>query len=68
MLEVDGKAPVMLSAGDAFEIDVAMPHNVSTRRDKLTVISVYLVEKGKPLAEPAYHRVAVLLARLSENS
>lgn len=52
LLEVDGKAPVTLKAGEAFQIDAAAPHNVSTRQEKLTVISVYLVERDKPLAEP----------------
>ena len=50
-LEHEGRSTVELKAGDTFRIDG--PHNASNRnRDPVKVLAVYLVEKGKPLAEP----------------
>jgi quercetin dioxygenase-like cupin family protein len=50
-LEHEGRPTVELKAGDTFRIDG--PHNASNRnREPVKVLAVYLVEKGKPLAEP----------------
>jgi quercetin dioxygenase-like cupin family protein len=50
-LEHEGRSTVELKAGDTFRIDG--PHSASNRKpDPVKVLAVYLVEKGKPLAEP----------------
>jgi quercetin dioxygenase-like cupin family protein len=50
-LEHEGRSTVELKAGDTFRIDG--PHNASNRnRDAVKVLAVYLVQKGRPLAEP----------------
>ena len=53
-LEVDGKPPVVLKAGDAFFIPAGTVHdgkNIGTVPAK--VLATYVVEKGKPVATPA---------------
>ena len=52
-LQVEGKPPVTLTAGDAFFVPPETAHlarNVGTVTAKL--ISTYVLEKGKPLATP----------------
>jgi quercetin dioxygenase-like cupin family protein len=49
-LEVDGKSPVVLKAGDVFLVPAGTPHkamNEGTTTAK--VLSTYIVEKGKPV-------------------
>jgi quercetin dioxygenase-like cupin family protein len=53
-LEVEGKPPVVLKAGDAFFIPAGTVHdgkNIGTGPAK--VLATYVVEKGKPVATPA---------------
>ena len=53
VLEVDGKAPVTLNAGDTFFVPSGTVHdgkNVGSGKAK--VLATYVVEKGKPLATP----------------
>jgi quercetin dioxygenase-like cupin family protein len=53
VLEVDGKAPVTLNAGDTFMVPAGIVHdgkNVGSGKAK--VLATYVVEKGKPLATP----------------
>jgi quercetin dioxygenase-like cupin family protein len=53
VLEVDGKPPVTLTAGQSFFVEAGIPHgarNVGATTAK--VLSVYVVEKGRPLATP----------------
>ncbi len=53
LLEVDGKAPVTLNAGDTFFIPAGVVHsgkNVGKTTAKL--LATYIVEKGKPLGTP----------------
>jgi len=53
-LEVDGKPPVVLKAGDAFFVPAGTVHdgkNIGTGPAK--VLATYVVEKGKPVATPA---------------
>jgi len=53
-LEVEGKPPVILKAGDAFFVEAGCPHdgtNKGTGTAKV-VVATYIVEKGKPLATP----------------
>ena len=52
-LMVEGQPPRQVKAGDSFRIGERVKHDVATADAKLTILSTYLVEKGKPLAEPA---------------
>ena len=52
-LEVEGKAPVTLKAGDVFMIPVRKIHNATnTGTSVAKVVATYIVEKGQPLATP----------------
>ena len=54
LIEIDGKAPMTLSAGETFFVPAGMIHggkNVGKTPAKL--LATYIVEKGKPLATPA---------------
>jgi len=53
-VEVDGKPPMMLKAGDVFFVPAGQVH-AAKNGGKVTakVLSTYIVEKGKPLATPA---------------
>ena len=49
-VEHDGRAPMSLKAGDTFKNDGV--HNVTnTGAGQARILAVYMVEKGKPLAE-----------------
>ena len=53
VLEVEGKAPVTLNAGDYFFVPAGIVHdgrNVGSGKAK--VLATYVVEKGKPIATP----------------
>ncbi len=53
VLEVEGKPPVTLKAGDVFFIEAGKVHdgkNIGNTTAK--VVATYIVEKGKPLATP----------------
>jgi quercetin dioxygenase-like cupin family protein len=53
-LEIEGKPPVVLKAGDAFFVPAGVVHdgkNIGTVPAK--VLATYVVEKGKPVASPA---------------
>jgi quercetin dioxygenase-like cupin family protein len=53
-IEMDGKPPLKLKAGDSFFVPVGTIHAAkNTSKAAATVISTYIVEKGKPLATPA---------------
>jgi quercetin dioxygenase-like cupin family protein len=50
---VDGEAPRKIKAGDSYRVEARRPHearNVGTGAFK--VVATWVVEKGKPLAEP----------------
>ena len=52
IVEREGQAPVTLIAGEAFKNDAGI-HNAKNPGTKpVKILAVYLVEKGKPLAEP----------------
>jgi quercetin dioxygenase-like cupin family protein len=54
LLEVDGRAPQTLKAGDVFFVEAGKPHdgkNVGSTPAK--VLATYVVERGKPVASPA---------------
>ena len=53
VMEVDGKPPVTLKAGDVFFIEAGTPHSArNSGTTTVKVLSLYIVEKGKPLATP----------------
>jgi quercetin dioxygenase-like cupin family protein len=53
-LVIDGKEPIKLKAGESYQIPPGAVHDAKTLGDKpLKVLGVYVVTKGKPLAEPA---------------
>jgi quercetin dioxygenase-like cupin family protein len=54
VFEHEGRQPVTKKAGEFFQNDVAAAHdakNIGSSPAK--VLAIYVVEKGKPLAEPA---------------
>jgi quercetin dioxygenase-like cupin family protein len=53
VLEVEGKPPLTLNAGDYFFVPAGIVHdgrNIGSGKAK--VLATYIVEKGKPLATP----------------
>jgi quercetin dioxygenase-like cupin family protein len=53
LLEVDGKPPVTLKAGDVFFVEAGRVHDGKNTGDgSAKVLATYVVEKGKPLATP----------------
>lgn len=54
ILEIQGKPPLPLKAGDTYQIEASAPHDArNTGSTPAKVLAVYIVEKGKPLAVPA---------------
>jgi len=54
MLEIEGKPPVTVKAGETFFVPAGMVHSgKNPGKAAATVISTYVVEKGKPLSTPA---------------
>lgn len=52
-LTVDGQAPQRLKAGDSYRVEARKPHDVkNTGTATFKVVASWVVEKGKPLAEP----------------
>ena len=52
-LTVDGEAPRRLRAGDSYRVEARKPHDVTnTGAAPFKVVASWVVEKGKPLAEP----------------
>jgi quercetin dioxygenase-like cupin family protein len=50
---LEGSPPVTLKAGGVLFIPKGVVHNVkNVGRDNASEVSIYIVEKGKPLAEP----------------
>jgi len=53
-LILDGKPVQHLKAGDSYQIPTGVVHDAKTSGDKpLKVLTVYIVDKTKPLASPA---------------
>ncbi|WP_441242710.1 cupin domain-containing protein [Tardiphaga sp. 768_D3_N2_1] len=53
-LVIDGKPPLKLKAGDSYQIPAGAVHDARATGDKpMKVLGVYIVTKGKPLAEAA---------------
>jgi len=51
-LLLDGEAPRMLQAGESYRVPANSVHDAKTGASGAKVIATYVVEKGKPLAEP----------------
>jgi quercetin dioxygenase-like cupin family protein len=51
-LEHEGKPAKQLKAGDAFENEPGVHNAKNTGKTPVKILAVYLVEKGKPIAEP----------------
>jgi quercetin dioxygenase-like cupin family protein len=50
---VDGEAPKKVKAGESYLIPARRPHDArNTGAGPVKVVATYVVEKGKPLAEP----------------
>jgi quercetin dioxygenase-like cupin family protein len=53
-LLIDGKPPLKLKAGDSYQIPAGTVHDARASGDKpMKVLGVYIITKGKPLAEAA---------------
>lgn len=53
-LEIDGKEPQALKAGDTFIIPPGVVHTGRNKGETpVKVVSTYVIEKGQPLATPA---------------
>jgi hypothetical protein len=51
-LEHEGEPAKQLKAGDAFENEPGVHNAKNTGKTPVKILAVYLVEKGKPIAEP----------------
>ena len=51
-LEHEGEAAKQLKAGDAFKNEPGVHNARNTGKTPVKILAVYLVEKGKPIAEP----------------
>jgi len=53
-LEIQGKPPLILKAGDSFFVPAGVVHDgKNVGSGPLKVLATYVVEKGKPVATPA---------------
>ena len=53
VLEVDGKPPVTLKAGESFFIEAGTPHSArNIGPTTARILGLYIVERGRPLASP----------------
>ncbi len=51
---VDGKPPLRVKSGDSFVIPAGARHDArNTGSQSCSLVAIYLIEKGKPLAAPA---------------
>jgi quercetin dioxygenase-like cupin family protein len=51
-LEIQGAGTKTHSAGEGFQVPAQTPHGGKTGDKGMTLVVVYVVEKGKPLATP----------------
>lgn len=52
VVERDGQAPYTAKAGDAIKNEAQVHNAKNTGTKPVKILAVYLVEKGKPMAEP----------------
>jgi len=54
LIELDGKPPMTLNAGQSFTVPAGAIHNATNQTGAVgKILSTYVLEKGKPLATPA---------------
>src|SRR5690242_6562702 len=51
LLERDGQPPVVVKAGEPLKNEAAIHNAKNTGKTPVKILAVYLVEKGKPMAE-----------------
>jgi quercetin dioxygenase-like cupin family protein len=57
LLQQDGKPDMMLATGKAFVVPAGTVHNATNMgRTPARLVVSYVVEKGKPLAQPVAHK------------
>ncbi len=52
-LEIDGQSPAMFKAGSSYMVPTGVPHGGKVGPNGARILSVYVVDKTKPLASPA---------------
>jgi quercetin dioxygenase-like cupin family protein len=52
-LDIDGKPPLKLKAGDSYQIPAGAIHDAKAGDKPFKVLGIYIVDKTKPLATPA---------------
>jgi quercetin dioxygenase-like cupin family protein len=52
-LVIDGKPPVMVKAGESYQIPAGVVHDAKAGDKPFKVLTIYVVDKSKPLASPA---------------
>jgi quercetin dioxygenase-like cupin family protein len=52
-LDVDGQAPVIVKAGESYQIPAGAVHNAKAGDKPFKVLGIYIVDNTKPLATPA---------------
>jgi quercetin dioxygenase-like cupin family protein len=50
-LTVDGQAPLVVNAGEGYQILPETPHSVRNGPESSTIVATFIVEKDKPLVE-----------------
>jgi quercetin dioxygenase-like cupin family protein len=54
VLEHQDRQPVIKKAGEYFQVDAAAAHEAkNSGKTAAKILAIYVVEKGKPIAEPA---------------
>jgi quercetin dioxygenase-like cupin family protein len=51
VVEHDGEAPITIKAGEALKNEAAVHNAKNIGKGPVKILAVYLVEKGKPMAE-----------------
>jgi quercetin dioxygenase-like cupin family protein len=52
-LSVEGQPDLVVKAGEGYQIPPETPHSIRNGPDKSTIVATFIVEKDKPLVEPA---------------
>ena len=52
-LSVKGQPDLIVKAGEGYQIPPETPHSVRNGSEKSTIVATFIVEKNKPLVEPA---------------
>jgi quercetin dioxygenase-like cupin family protein len=52
-LVIDGKPPLMVKAGESYQIPAGVVHDAKAGDKPFKVLAIYVVDKTKPLASPA---------------